>query len=167
MGGKASNGRRCTIGEGYTIGITILHELDSMGATRQGMIAGSIRRQQTDDNEMVGDIDLVVQPADVDVLGKWLRDHFGVISTGVPKRTGLIEGVQVDVMISPPEAWGAACMHCTGSVRTNIRMRSRAMTLGMKLNERGLWKKMERVAGATEEEVYKALGTQYVQPTDR
>jgi DNA polymerase (family 10) len=54
----------------------------------------------------------------------------------------------------------------TGSKEHNILVRSRALKLGLTLNEYGLFKleTEERVAGATEEEIYAALGLPWIPP---
>ena len=164
MGGKAFNGKRCPLPVAEEIGNRILSQLMAIFAIERGIIAGSVRRKSKE----VGDIDLVIQPRNSEMLDKWLRDNFGTLVDGhTPKRTGLIEGVQVDIMTTTDEAWGAACMHLTGSVKTNIKMRARAIELGMKLNEKGLWKGGIRVAGATEAEVYQILDIPYQQPEER
>lgn len=164
MGGKAFNGKRCPLPVAEEIGNRILSQLSAIFAIERGIIAGSVRRKSKE----VGDIDIVIEPKNREMLDKWLRDNFGTLINGyTPKRSGLIDGVQIDIVCADYDSWGAACMHCTGSVKTNIRMRARAQELGMKLNEKGLWKDGMWVAGKTEEEVYKALGVTYQQPEER
>ena len=53
----------------------------------------------------------------------------------------------------------------TGSKAHNIVLRDKALERGWKLNEYGLFDPDDRpIAGATEEEIYKALGMAYVPP---
>ena len=54
----------------------------------------------------------------------------------------------------------------TGSKAHNINVRDRAVQLGFKLNEYGLFRVDDdsRVAGETEEGIYKALGMEWVEP---
>ena len=66
----------------------------------------------------------------------------------------------MDLRALPHESYGAAMQYFTGSKEHNILVRSRALKLGLTLNEYGLFRveNEQRVAGETEEEVYEALG---------
>jgi DNA polymerase (family X) len=55
-------------------------------------------------------------------------------------------------------------MYFTGSKAHNIRMRNLAIDRGLKLNEYGLFRGSQPVAGATEEEVFAALGLPWIAP---
>jgi DNA polymerase (family 10) len=120
--------------------------------------AGSIRRWQ----ETVGDIDLLVIADDA----KRVMDFFvsqpevtRVIARGDTKSSvQLALGINADVRVIPKESYGAALQYFTGSKDHNIIVRRIAETKGYKLNEYGLYKGSRRVAGATEESIYKALG---------
>jgi len=65
------------------------------------------------------------------------------------------------------EEWGAALLYFTGSKNFNIRMRNAAIAKGWKLNEYGLWDGDKLIAGKTEEEIFEALGWEFVEPTAR
>jgi DNA polymerase (family 10) len=77
-----------------------------------------------------------------------------------------IEGIQVDVKVSPAESYGAAMQYFTGSKDHNVHLRQRAQRMGMTLNEYGLFRVADnsRVAGASEDEVYHALGLAWIPP---
>jgi DNA polymerase (family 10) len=64
--------------------------------------------------------------------------------------------------------FGAAMQYFTGSAAHNVKVRQHAVRKGLKLSEYGLFdaKTDERLA-ATEEDVYKRLGMQWVPPTMR
>jgi len=62
------------------------------------------------------------------------------------------------------ESFGSALQYFTGSKEHNIEVRKIAIKQGYKLNEYGLFKGEERIAGRSEEEVYKALGMQWIPP---
>jgi len=66
----------------------------------------------------------------------------------------------------PPESRGAALQYFTGSKAHNIALRDRALGLGFKLNEYGLFRADSDlvVAGETEEGVYEALDLRFVPP---
>jgi DNA polymerase (family 10) len=75
-------------------------------------------------------------------------------------------GYQADLRLVPSESRGAAMQYFTGSKAHNILLRDRAIQHGYKLNEYGLFRTADdsRVAGETEEGIYKALGLQHVEP---
>src|SRR5690606_29404839 len=89
--------------------------------------------------------------------------------------------MQADMRVVPAESWGAALMYFTGSKEHNVRLRERALKQHMTLNEYGLFPEdpaerhegppqargVKPVAGATEEEVYKALDLPYIPPEMR
>ena len=77
-----------------------------------------------------------------------------------------IENLQVDVRALPPESYGAAMQYFTGSKEHNIVLRSRALKMGLTLNEYGLERLDNgvRVAGETEEEIYATLGLAWIPP---
>jgi DNA polymerase (family 10) len=76
------------------------------------------------------------------------------------------EGLQVDVRALPRESFGAALQYFTGSKEHNVAIRTRAVRMGLKLSEYGLFRAEDeaRVAGTTEEEVYEALGLGWIPP---
>lgn len=129
--------------------------------------AGSLRRGK----DTVGDLDLLVTgehaAAALDRFVAHPRVH-EVLGHGPNKasaRWGL-EGLQVDVRAVPAESFGAAMQYFTGSKEHNVALRQRAQRLGLTLNEYGLFRieTGERVAGATEKEIYRALGLKCIPP---
>jgi DNA polymerase (family 10) len=76
------------------------------------------------------------------------------------------EGLQVDVRALDSASFGAAMQYFTGSKEHNVALRQRAIRMGFKLSEYGLFRAEDdsRVAGATEEEVYRALGLDWIPP---
>jgi DNA polymerase (family 10) len=79
----------------------------------------------------------------------------------------LRSGIQVDVRAVPELSYGAALLYFTGSKAHNIALRGIANDHKWKLNEYGLFSGKRRIAGATEEEVYKKLGLAYTPPEMR
>lgn len=133
--------------------------------------AGSLRRGR----ETVGDLDLLMTGkcfADgtiAEVAAKVLSfPGIGeVLAKGENKVSfRMRSGMQVDVRILPPESFGAAMQYFTGSKNHNVTLRQRALRMGYTLNEYGLVRVEDekRVAGKTEEEVYKKLGLRYIEP---
>ena len=130
------------------------------------LIAGSLRRQKT----FVHDIDIVAIVADETAqkrLDDWLANRFGRQANGKPARRGEIRGMAVDIYIATPEDVGAQLLTWTGSAEYNIRMRAKAKRKGFKLNQYGLWRGDERVAGRTEAEIFEALGLEFKPPEKR
>jgi len=129
--------------------------------------AGSLRRGR----ETVGDLDLLVTgPAPGEVLERFLAFPRvqEVLARGENKasaRVGL-EGLQVDVRALPRESFGSAMQYFTGSKDHNVAIRLRAVKMGLKLSEYGLFRVEDdrRVAGETEASVYEALGLPWIPP---
>jgi DNA polymerase (family 10) len=73
-------------------------------------------------------------------------------------------GIQADLRVVEPAAYGAALQYFTGSKEHNVKLRERAVRQGLKVNEYGVWRGGRRVAGRTEEEVYRAVGLPWIPP---
>jgi len=90
-----------------------------------------------------------------------------VLGQGDTKSSVLLRGgYQADLRLVPPESRGAAMQYFTGSKAHNICVRDHAVRRGFKLNEYGLFRVDDdsRVAGETEEGIYRALGMEFVEP---
>lgn len=165
MGGKAEGGRRIDRTEVEGIVTKLMKEIGQYVVRSE--ICGSFRRGKPD----CGDIDVVVQPGDSEEeqLNEAMMKLFGALKTKPykAKHSGLIDGVQVEVRVTPPEGWGAAVLTSTGSGKFNIIMRAHAKGLGYLLNEKGLWRDGKRVAGVTEKEIFEELGMTYKSPAQR
>lgn len=134
--------------------------------------AGSLRRGR----ETVGDLDLLVtgkcaasEPQRNKVIETILSfpGIVEVLAKGENKVSfKLRSGLQVDVRVLPPESFGAALLYFTGSKSHNVTLRQRALKLGYTLNEYDLVRMEDnkRVAGKTEEEIYKKLGLEFIPP---
>lgn len=131
------------------------------------MVAGSYRRRR----ETVGDLDLVVTSAHAAAVGDKLVAYENVAEVqahgGTRTTIVLRSGLQVDVRAVPEESYGAALLYFTGSKAHNIALRAIAVHRGWKLNEYGLFSGKRRIAGSTEEEIYKKLGLAYIPPEMR
>lgn len=127
-------------------------------------VAGSLRRKK----ETIGDLDVLVTTKEPEPVMKRftsLETGSKIIAEGPTKSTIKLEnGMNCDLRIIKPISWGSALMYFTGSKQHNIQVRKIAMKKGYKLNEYGLFKGEKRIAGKTEEEVYKKLGLQYTPP---
>jgi DNA polymerase (family 10) len=129
--------------------------------------AGSLRRGR----ETVGDLDLLVTgPAATEALAAFTSYPRveEVLARGENKASAKVgrEGLQVDVRTLPPDTFGAAMQYFTGSKDHNVAIRTRAVKMGLKLSEYGLFRVADdtRVAGETEEGIYRALGLAWIPP---
>ncbi len=79
---------------------------------------------------------------------------------------GQIHALQVDVRLLPEGSWGAAMQYFTGSKMHNVTLRQRALRKGYTLSEYALARIEDGsfVAGASEEEIYAALGMDWIAP---
>ena len=138
-----------------------------VGFLRDGgrvVVAGSYRRRR----DTVGDLDILVTTKQGPAVGAKLTRYENVaeVLAHGPTRTTVVlrSGLQVDVRAVQEQSYGAALLYFTGSKAHNIALRSLANERDWKLNEYGLFSGKRRIAGATEEEVYKKLGLTYIPP---
>jgi len=127
-------------------------------------VAGSFRRRL----ETVGDIDILAAcEKDSPVMERFIRheDVRDVVSHG-PTRSivHLRSGLQVDLRGVPEESYGAALHYFTGSKAHNIAIRKLAQHVQLKVNEYGVFRNGQRIAGQSEEEIFARLGLQYIAP---
>jgi DNA polymerase (family X) len=134
--------------------------------------AGSLRRMR----ETIGDVDILATAEGNGDAARIMTEFSGtgeVIVSG-PTKTSIraASGLQVDLRVVKPECYGAALQYFTGSQAHNVAVRQIAVRAGLKLSEYGLFRVREDaadelIASATEEDVYAALGLQWVPPTLR
>jgi DNA polymerase (family 10) len=130
---------------------------------------GSLRRGC----ETCGDLDILATGAGATPPTSIMEAFTGyrlverILARGDTKSSVLLHGgFQADLRLVPRHSLGAALQYFTGSKAHNIALRDRAIGLGFKLNEYGLYRldTDQTVAGATEEDVYQALGLAFVPP---
>jgi DNA polymerase (family 10) len=133
--------------------------------------AGSLRRGR----ETVGDLDLLVTgpacapehtAAAVERVAAYPGIH-DLIAKGENKVSfHLSNGLQVDVRLLPAASYGAALQYFTGSKAHNVALRQRALKMGYTLSEWALARLDDdsTVAAATEEDIYAALGMDWIPP---
>lgn len=139
-------------------------------------IAGSLRRKKS----WVNDIDLVCIPGN---QGRFLSvlQQLGRIKMGGGKiiRVDMkyTKGIDLDVYVATPDIWATLLLIRTGSAKHNIHLCKRAQSMGMKLHADGTGLfRIEaqgcegvevRIAGDTEESIFKELGLVYEAPDKR
>ena len=130
-------------------------------------VAGSFRRRK----ETIGDLDIVVScrnPAAVIARFGKFGEVTHVASQGETRSTVLLSsGLQVDLRVVEPAAFGAAMQYFTGSQAHNIELRKIAQAKQLKLNEYGVFRGSKCISGRTEQAVYAALGLDWIPPEMR
>jgi DNA polymerase (family X) len=141
--------------------------LRAVPGVTQVVLAGSYRRLR----ETVGDIDILVVVKESRAVLRSLIMYGEVADVLVRGRVRasvrLNCGLQVDLRVIPAGAIGAALAYFTGSKAHNIALRRLALTRGLKLNEYGAFRGQRRIAGSTEQSVYRALGLAWIPPRSR
>ncbi len=160
-----SRERRMLLDEATALAEHLLQFVRSHPACEQAGIAGSLRRRK----ETIGDLDLVAASRDQESLadafaGAQFVDE--VLAHGPTKVFIKCGGVEVDLRIVAPEAFGSLLHHFTGGQAHNIALRERAVKMGLNISEYGLAKAgtHEYEPVATEEGIYSRLGLAYIPP---
>ena len=151
----------------------VLEVLRALPSVERAEPAGSLRRMR----ETVGDIDVLASSAEPDAVMAAVRELpivVRVIGSGTSKTSVLTTaGLQVDVRVVRPEQFGAALQYFTGDKQHNIALREIAKKRHLKVNEYGVFRvdeagsEIERLGGATEDEVYALLGMETPPPEIR
>ena len=192
-----SAGDRLLLGMARPLADLLVERMEAVEGVTRCAFAGSMRRGR----ETIGDIDILVATDDPGRAHAAFREQPGVVQviasgetktsvrltlpTDLGRWRGILEGdaptVQADLRVVPEASWGAAMMYFTGSKDHNVRLRERAITMGMTLNEYGLFAEsaeekaegppqkrgVEPVASETEASIFEALGLPFIPPEAR
>lgn len=146
------------------IAASLVEYLQQSEGVKDVVVAGSYRRCK----ETVGDLDiLVTAKKDANVMGRFVNydEVEEVVSQGQTRSTvRLRSGLSVDLRVVPQVSYGAALLYFTGSKAHNIAVRKIAVRKKLKINEYGVFKGDQRIAGKTEQEVYAKVGLPYIAP---
>jgi len=158
---------RMTLGVALPVAEEMVARLRKVKGVREVSLAGSLRRMC----ETIGDIDILAGGTDGAKIIKAFTKQpqvEEVLAAGGTKGSVRVEGgLQIDLRVVKPDEWGAALQYFTGSKSHNIKLRELAGAKGMKVNEYGLFKGKKRIAGKTEEEIYRKLGLDWMPPEMR
>jgi len=149
-------------------------------------ICGSYRRKK----DLSGDIDILIN--DDNKLAKFktknklkyiinllssqpysfLTDHLTINGhtkyMGICKLQSFSQFMRIDIRIVKPEQYPFAILYFTGSKNTNTFMRNKAISLGFKLNEYGLFDRYnDNIFLNSEADIFEALNLTYINPEDR
>ena len=156
--------RRMILHEAEPHARALVDYLRGGGAVQEIEVAGSFRRRR----ETIGDLDILVTSTAPDqVMARFTEypDVKRVVSRGPTRATvRLSGGLQVDLRAVEPDAYGSALQYFTGSQAHSIELRKIAQAKKLKLNEYGVYEGTRRVAGRTEQDVYAALGVDWIPP---
>ena len=153
----------------------ILPGLRALPEVERAEAAGSFRRGM----ETVGDLDFIVASSNPAPIMDWFTSMDGIVEItahGDTKSSIRLEGgMQADLRVVPAEQFYFALHHFTGSKDHNVRMRQKALSMGLSLSEWGLRpeeekdasRKVGEIEADSEEDVFKALGLAFVPPALR
>lgn len=160
---------RMLLNDAMLIGETMTTQLLSIKGVTKAEVAGSLRRKK----ETIGDIDIIATAGKKDwkkIIAQFTALPMAgrVLASGETRASILLKktNLQVDIRLVNEYEYGSALLYFTGSKEHNIELRSRAKEKGWKLNEYGIFDTAtdKRLAGATEEEMYKMFHMQYIPP---
>jgi len=210
--------KRSLLGKVEPLALEIVRTLERVKGVNRVSLAGSLRRKK----ETIGDIDILCtsdNPKETIAVFCQLPQIKEVKARGTTKVVALSKtGLEIDLRVVEPEAFGAALHYFTGNKQHNIKIRTMGIKRGLKINEYGIFKvegrgkegekeqdKEEaeknrgtqdeeetqekskegeikeavdenegegesaakegvRIGGATEEEVFRAVGLPYIEP---
>ncbi len=153
----------------------LLEHLGKLRQVERLEVAGSWRRRK----ETIGDLDLLAVTSDPTPVMPAFTGYEAVERIeGAGETRGSVvlgSGLHVDLRIVPRESYGAAMVYFTGSKEHNIRLRTRAVERGLKVNEYGVFRippgedtedprDGERVAGEEEADIYASIGLPWIPP---
>ncbi|HMC65253.1 MAG TPA: helix-hairpin-helix domain-containing protein, partial [Gemmataceae bacterium] len=167
--GQVGHRARIDLAEG--LGNALLEHIGKLPGVVRSSVCGSLRRRR----ETVADIDILASSDDaapiMDAFVK-LPEVIQVIARGPTKSSvnatmhvlGEKVVLQSDLRVVTDEQYPFALLYFTGSKQHNIRMRQRAIDRGWSLNEYSLGSETKLIPCRSEEEIFKALGLDYVPP---
>jgi len=161
---RKERGKRTRLATVVEIADALLEYIRDVKGVKDATVAGSYRRQK----ETVGDLDILVTcKRDSPVMDRFVEydEVDEVVSKGKSKSTVILRrGLQVDLRKIAQVSYGAALHYFTGSKAHNIALRKMAVKEDLKLNEYGLFRGEERIAGKTEEEIFNHFDLPYIEP---
>ena len=157
---------RTVLNRALAVGETLLSALREHPASERVELAGSARRM----TDSVKDLDIIATASDPLALAQAAAALELVESAATPGEAGVRlrthTGLQVDVRIVAPDQFGNLLQHFTGSKQHNMALRDAAVRRGLHVSEYGVLDDStgETHRCATEAEVYRLLGMDYIEP---
>jgi DNA polymerase (family X) len=147
----------------------MVQQLKKIDVVERVAFAGSLRRMK----DTIGDIDILVGSRDPEAAAAAFKSMHGVVRAEAegPTKTTIVSttGLQIDLRVVDPSCFGAALQYFTGSKAHNVKIRERAVRMGLKVSEYGVHRVEDDslVCSETEEELYASLGLKWMPPTMR
>ena len=147
-------------------GTELVDALLASDASEKVVLAGSARRW----TDTCKDIDIVATASDPTALATELSEHPLIAESGNPSGNGLRarthNGIALDLRIVPPDEFGNLLQHFTGSKEHNVKLRERAVKMGLSVSEHGIADVESGEVTTSEDEsgVYERLGLAYIEP---
>ena len=150
----------------------IVKGLEAQPLVKRASVAGSFRRRL----ETVGDLDFIVASDTPGPIMDWFTQIEGVkeiTAKGETKSSVRFEnGIQADLRIVSEQVFVFALHHFTGSKDHNVMMRQRALSMGYRLSEWGIFDKdseenipIDAVKDIeTEADLFKFFGLEMIEP---
>ena len=160
------NIERVPLGIAMLYAESIVANLKDVESVIEITYAGSLRRMK----ETIGDIDILVSSLDSEPVIDFftgLKGVTDVLARGDTKSSVIMNDLQVDLRVVKPDSFGAALQYFTGSKEHNVRLRDLAIRKGLKVNEYGVYRGDEKIAGDSEEGIYRSVGLSYIIPEMR
>ncbi len=159
------NKTRYLLGDVYPLIKKIESRLSTEDSVIRCAVVGSFRRMK----ETIGDIDILVSTKEPEKVVNFFVNMPEVEEIkGKGKAKAFVElsnGIGADMLVVPEESFGSASQYFTGNKDHNISLRNLAISIGLHLNEWGLFtKKKEQIAGDDEQEIYEKLHLEYIPP---
>jgi DNA polymerase (family X) len=157
---------RLLLSKALEVGEGIVESLRGHPAARRVELAGSARRMA----DSVKDLDIVAASDDPKALSEAFCSLDQVADPQSPGEAGARavthSGLPVDFRVVAEENFGNLLQHFTGSGRHNEALRTEAVKRGLHVSEYGITDDAtgKTHACATEEEVYRLLGMDYIEP---
>jgi DNA polymerase (family 10) len=165
----AQRTKRMRLGDAWPIAQSVVAALTGSGLAKNVTAAGSLRRMEP----TVGDLDVICTSSTPEALLAFftaLPMVEKIAGQGDTKATVWASpGISIDCRVVAHECYGNLLQHFTGNKDHNVQLREYAKARGLKVSEYGI----EDVASGVvrtmvrEEDVYEALGLQYIPPEVR
>jgi len=155
---------RTHLGVALPLAEEIKKQVEGIKGTEGTIIAGSLRRMR----ETIKDIDILTISDDTEkTVKEFTKMPFvkEVLASGSTKGSVIIKnGMQVDLRVVGPESYGGALQYFSGSQAHNVKLRGIAQKNGLRINEYGIFRDEEKIAGETEMEMYGSLDLPFIPP---
>lgn len=165
---------RVRIDQALPMALKLMEGLKDLPGVEKIELGGSLRRRK----ETIKDIDILIASDDAEpIMDRFvtLPGVVNIVGRGPTKASVMVAAgagtgkvtMNADLRVVSPAQFPYALHYFTGNKDHNIAMRSRAIAQGLKLNEYELAGAKKKVVCKSEEDVFKALGLDWIPPEMR